>query len=755
MTPKKDLKQVFYKKNNEKFEFIFAGDTSFGENYQEKIKQSGRESILDRFGYEYGLKKLKAIMVNADFVVMNLETPITDSAHSPFEGQKDYIHWTDKEKAPKALMGHNVSLISLANNHTFDYGSEGYDQTLFILKENNLPVIGCGNNIHEASKPFICEINFEDKKKTIAIIAAFENRPSYRNKYRVYADAQKPGLMPLDVNFIADQIKKIKTLDPDTFIILFPHWGNNYQWCDKTQTDLSDSLFSCSVDLIIGHGSHMMQEFEKRNEKLVLYSIGNFMFHSPGRYQKMQAPPYSAIASLNLQIVNNKIDIQLKLYPIVSDNKITNYQPRFVSKGEFNNLCEWLLQKKIMVNSEHLLEPKEDQFGHYFQLPIMQENLKEEKDKQKWIGLMFHEKHERKIQNNKFNLVMHRASVLNPELAKHGYRLICYSPTNVNKEDKTITGYSFENNKFKQICVAIPKVTYDFHIGKDELNIYYKFLAWTSDQGNKFYPTDAIRRLSQDKLLTGEFISNFDNSLMPYTEVFDGNVDQLKKQLLKYSKVFIKPRYGSMGDKILVVKLKNDEFIAEYYEQGTKKTSSFLTISECLFYINSITHNRHYLIQEAIDVVFYEGSVFDIRALVFNEGKEWHFLSEVRVGTKLSSLSNIAQGGYVDTPIELLERIFSREKASSIMDKIKHTTIILTDLLCKEYNEVINELAYDVLINKSGDISFAEINTKPGIAGLSEYGDFFNMTDYEKNFYEKLTVKHGCFLAKSLMYLDS
>ena len=104
MTPKKDLKQVFYKKNNEKFEFIFAGDTSFGENYQEKIKQSGRESILDRFGYEYGLKKLKAIMVNADFVVMNLETPITDCKKSPFEGQKDYLHWAEKEKTLKRLL---------------------------------------------------------------------------------------------------------------------------------------------------------------------------------------------------------------------------------------------------------------------------------------------------------------------------------------------------------------------------------------------------------------------------------------------------------------------------------------------------------------------------------------------------------------------------------------------------------------------------------------------------------------------------
>ena len=110
----KTWKKYFSKKNNEKFEFIFAGDTSFGENYQERIKQTGGESILDRFGYEYGPKKLKPIMKNADFVVMNLETPITDCKQSSFEGQKDYIHWTDKEKAPKTLIEHNVSLVSLA-----------------------------------------------------------------------------------------------------------------------------------------------------------------------------------------------------------------------------------------------------------------------------------------------------------------------------------------------------------------------------------------------------------------------------------------------------------------------------------------------------------------------------------------------------------------------------------------------------------------------------------------------------------------
>jgi poly-gamma-glutamate capsule biosynthesis protein CapA/YwtB (metallophosphatase superfamily) len=164
-------------------------------------------------------------MTNADFVVLNLETPITDCKHSPFEGEKDYIHWTDKEKAPKTLIDHNVSLVSLANNHTFDYGIEGYNQTLSILKEHNLPVIGCGNNIYEASDPFICEINFENKKKTIAIIAAFEDLNSYRKKYKVYADIEKPGLMPLDINLIADRVEKIKAFD-ESYLIKFAPYIN-------------------------------------------------------------------------------------------------------------------------------------------------------------------------------------------------------------------------------------------------------------------------------------------------------------------------------------------------------------------------------------------------------------------------------------------------------------------------------------------------------------------------------------------------
>ena len=742
------LKKVFYKKPNEKFKFLFTGDTSFGENYQEKIKQNGGTSILERFGYEYGLEKLKPIMKDADFVVMNLETPITDCKKSPFEGQKDYLHWAEKEKTLKTLIDHNVSLVSLANNHTFDYGTIGYDQTLAALKEYELPAIGAGNDINQAIQPFTCEINFENTKITIAIIAAFEDLSFYRSKYKVYATPEKSGLMPLDIDKIADQIRKIKTLDPNTFVILFPHWGSNYQWCNQTQRSLSDSLFSCGIDLIIGHGAHMMQEFERRKTNLVLYSIGNFMFHSPGRYKIMEAPPYSSVASLEIQITNNLPDIQLKLHPIVSDNKLTNYQPRFVNKEELDDLNKVLLQKKIMSDSESFLKEKQDKFGYYFQIPALQTNPIE----QKWIGMLYHDYHDTKIKNGEFNIILYRASVLTPELAKHDYKLICYLPANVNKKEKTVTGYVLEDNKFKYVCTPIPKVNYDFYIGPDKLNIHNDFLLWAKPQGYKIYPTKAIKRIAGDKMLTAEVLSQFDSSVIPYTEIFNSSIDQIQRYLSKHPVTFIKPRYGAMGNKILVVKFENNSFTVEYYINRQKQITSLFTLPECISHINKLVNNEKYIIQEAIDVARHEGSVFDIRALVFNVGQEWCFLSEVRISGQSNELSSIAQGGDTDIPIEFLEKIFPKKEAFRILEQIKKTTIDFTIFLSTKCNEVINELAFDVIVDKSGKIYFAEINVKPGVAGPAHYNTIANMTDHEKNLYKKISLKHGYFLAKSLMY---
>ncbi len=753
-------KKKFHITNKQNFRFLFVGDTSFGENYQEKIKERGGKSILDQHGYGYGFKNFKSMMVRSNFVIMNLETPITNCKISPFEGQKKYIHWTDVDKAPNYLLEHNVSLVSLANNHSYDYGEVGFNQTLDLLNQAKLPFMGAGRDIYRAAEPFICELNFVDKSIKIAIIAAFECLPSYKDRYKVYANTNSPGLMPLDEMIIKNQIDKIKAQEPEAFIILFPHWGSNYKWCQGRQEKLAKKLFAHGVDLIIGHGAHMIQEFSQNNGKINIYSLGNFVFNSPGRYQYMEVPPYSAVASLDIAVINNQPALDIKLYPIITDNRITGYQSRFVNKQEFEELSEIFTQRPIMQNYKNFAKANKDNFGYYFQIPIdfKQKKIKKHEEsfanEKKWIGMIYHQKHNLKIEKGIFNLIMDRASVLTPELIKHNYNLICYFPASVDKEKATLTGYVWENNAFRKAEVKLPTINHDFHIGASNYDIYVNFQSWALDRGYKIYPTKAIRLLSQDKLKVTELISQFDKSIITKTAKFDGSESQIQEYLQGKAKVFIKPRFGSQGNDIMVVKFHEGSFIVEYYLDKEKHSLSFANLLECVSYINSKIDGRRYIIQEAIDVMRYEESVFDIRTLLFNVNGIWHFMSEIRFSKPGYDVSNAGYIGKNEIKISMdfLEKLFSsRKKAELILARVKLTVINLAEFISREYNETINELGFDILLDKNENIYIAEKNTKSGLAGLTIYKDFFNMTDYEKYLHENLSIQHGKLLARSLI----
>ena len=97
---------------------LFAGDTSFGENYQISRQKRGEENILESKGYGYSLSKLQPLLSKSDFVIANLETPLTSLRDSPLAGKKRYIHHSDAEKALKAFKLHNIRIFSLGNNHS-------------------------------------------------------------------------------------------------------------------------------------------------------------------------------------------------------------------------------------------------------------------------------------------------------------------------------------------------------------------------------------------------------------------------------------------------------------------------------------------------------------------------------------------------------------------------------------------------------------------------------------------------------------
>jgi poly-gamma-glutamate capsule biosynthesis protein CapA/YwtB (metallophosphatase superfamily) len=334
------------KKNQRRLEILLLGDTAFGENYQEELEHAGHENNLKIRGYDAPLDGMRDVLLSADFAVANLETPITDIERSPLAGKKSWVHWGDVNKTPTHLLSHNIDVVTLANNHTFDYGAAGFDQTLAILEARGLTAFGGGADLEAAGQPFTVKVEVAGRRLTLAMIAAFMGRDQAWGS--PFATAERGGLNPLDPISIGLRIGRIKRKDPDAFVIVLPHWGANYKWRRKRQKLLAVELLSAGADLIIGHGAHMIQEVEKRQGCWIVYSLGNFMFNSPGRYARYEAPPYSFIGRLVLEPEGERgLAKRLQLLPLVTDNRLTNYKPRFVTEEEFDEVRSLLSQRSI------------------------------------------------------------------------------------------------------------------------------------------------------------------------------------------------------------------------------------------------------------------------------------------------------------------------------------------------------------------------------------------------------------------------
>jgi UDP-N-acetylmuramoyl-tripeptide--D-alanyl-D-alanine ligase len=353
-------------KNGARLEILLLGDTGFGENYQKELERAGRENILKTRGYDAPLSGMRDLLVSADLVVANLETPITDIERSPLAGKKPYVHWGDVNKTPTHLLSHNIDVVTLANNHTFDYGGAGFDQTLAVLEARGLTAVGGGADLEAAGQPLIVKADVDGRQLTLAMIAAYKGRDQAWGS--PFATAERGGLNPLDPASMGPRIARIRDEHPDAFVIVLPHWGANYKWRGKTQRMLAVELLSAGADLIVGHGAHMIQEIEKRRKRWIVYSLGNFMFNSPGRYARYEAPPYSFVGRLVLEPEGRRgLTKRLQLLPIVSDNRLTDYNPRFVTQAEFDDVKS-LLDRRPQTRplEPELTHARRDAEGRFF-----------------------------------------------------------------------------------------------------------------------------------------------------------------------------------------------------------------------------------------------------------------------------------------------------------------------------------------------------------------------------------------------------
>lgn len=330
-------------------EVLFVGDTAFGENYQEQYAQYGESNILEERGYDAPLAKVRNILMAADLVIANLETPLTDLRDTPLAGKKTWIHRGDTRLTPRHLSANNIKVVGLANNHMLDYGQDGFLDTIASLDKAGIPFFGGGKTRSEAGQPFIWQKQIVGQTFTLAAIAMFVGPAPEKDVDGVYATETRPGLNPVSIKQLGKEIQRIREHFRNAYIVLFPHWGANYKWRTERQARLAEKMLAQGADLILGHGAHMMQEIGRSQQRWIVFGLGNFMFNSKGRYGKLGAPPFSSVAKLRIEILSGTLRKSLRLYPIVTDNRRTDYQTRFVAEDEFHEVVALLRTRSMGI----------------------------------------------------------------------------------------------------------------------------------------------------------------------------------------------------------------------------------------------------------------------------------------------------------------------------------------------------------------------------------------------------------------------
>ena len=327
---------------------LFGGDTGFGELWHRSREAKGKRNVLEHRGYLSMAKGLSRLIRRHDLVIANLETPLVDPGTvDPFDGQKRFTNPGDPERTGSALAEIGIHAVSLANNHAFDFGIHGLPRTLQTLGDHGITPFGAGYDLNEARKPFVWSAG----SFKLHVIGCYWHTDRMRHHYRYYAADDRPGPHGIQRRALKQQIRDIRIADPEAFVVVFPHFGANYQWRDERQVMLARSMIDAGADLVIGHGAHMLQELELYKDRWIAYNLGNFIYGAPGRYQKLGAFPFSMACGLEVDTETREIR-RLALYPIFCDNRVNRYRPRQTTPEETVEVRDRILVHELEKNPE-------------------------------------------------------------------------------------------------------------------------------------------------------------------------------------------------------------------------------------------------------------------------------------------------------------------------------------------------------------------------------------------------------------------
>ena len=228
------------------------------------------ESQVARNDYFHPFEKIAAELKKSDITLVNLEAPLTDRG-SEYTDKK--YRFRIKPQAAAALKKAGITTVTLANNHSMDYGAVGLFDTLQQLDKAGIGYVGAGENLAAARRPLIYDI----RGTKVALLGYSLTLPQ-----EFWAGEKRAGTAPLLEKLVKEDITLARK--QASIVIVTAHWGEEGTTrLREYQPRLARMMIDAGVDAVIGHHPHVLQGVETYKRGIIFYSLGNFAFAHKSR----------------------------------------------------------------------------------------------------------------------------------------------------------------------------------------------------------------------------------------------------------------------------------------------------------------------------------------------------------------------------------------------------------------------------------------------------------------------------------------
>jgi poly-gamma-glutamate synthesis protein (capsule biosynthesis protein) len=225
--------------------------------------------------YIWGEALAEMARVAPDLRIVNLETAVTTASHAwPGKG----IHYRMHPANVDCLTAARIDCCGLANNHVLDWGREGLEETLRVLRQDGLHTAGAGFDGDEAWAPAALPLAGSKRLLVFACGTGSSGIPAdWVAEPRRPGVALLPDLSNATARRLADEVARQRA--PGDLVLISIHWGGNWGLdVPPAHRDFAHSLIDLgAADIVHGHSSHHPMPIEVHRGKLILYGCGDLI----------------------------------------------------------------------------------------------------------------------------------------------------------------------------------------------------------------------------------------------------------------------------------------------------------------------------------------------------------------------------------------------------------------------------------------------------------------------------------------------